>query len=125
MAQSAWHVFGGPPTEVVVIAVAVVVAVVVLLEAVAVAVVTVMVVVVEVVVVVVVEVMESHPLQVLSHVFEMSLHSECLKTIWHCSKENLLCLFAHRSSLLIVVLELDVVPMLVVEDEVVVVVVSH
>ena len=79
-----------------------------------------------VVVVVVVEVVESHPLQVLSHVFEMSLHSECLKTVWHCSKENLLRLFAHRSSLLIVVLELDVVSMLVVEDEVVVVVVvSH
>ena len=48
-----------------------------------------------------------------------------MNIVWHCSKVNILRLFAHRCNVLVVVLVEDVVVMLVVEVELVVVVVSQ
>jgi hypothetical protein len=56
----------------------------------------------------------SQLLQVLSHWPGTMLHSEFLDIAWHCSNDNVLCLFAHRSTVLVVVLVVDVMAMLVV-----------
>ena len=64
--------------------------------------------------VLVVLVVVSQLLQVLSHWLGTMLHSEFLDIAWHCSNDNVLRLFAHRSTVLVVVLVVDVMAMLVV-----------
>ena len=67
----------------------------------------------------------SQLLQVLSHSPDTVPHNECLDIVWHCSNENLLRLFAHRSTVLVVELVVAVAATIFVELGVVVVVVSQ
>ena len=51
----------------------------------------------------------SQSLQVLAHLFPKLPHKPCNKTAWHCTKDNTLRLFAQRSGVVVVDVDVEVV----------------